>query len=69
MTEDQPALRQLMRLRGFSVMTNILEDYASDAEVSILVSTPRSHDAYSLTQRFTRHSSACRPGRSFNETK
>lgn len=39
MTEDQPALRQLMRLRGFSVMTNILEDYASDAEVSILVST------------------------------
>ncbi|TFY61091.1 hypothetical protein EVJ58_g4716 [Rhodofomes roseus] len=35
MTEDQPALRQLMRLRGFSVMTNILEDYSTDAEVSI----------------------------------
>ncbi|KZT68078.1 hypothetical protein DAEQUDRAFT_766652 [Daedalea quercina L-15889] len=36
MTEDQPALRQLMRLRGFSVMTNILEDYSSDPEVLVL---------------------------------
>ncbi|KAH9921135.1 uncharacterized protein B0H18DRAFT_1022083 [Fomitopsis serialis] len=35
MTEDQPALRQLMRLRGFSVMTNILEDYSTDVEVSV----------------------------------
>jgi len=41
MTEDQPALRQLMRLRGFSVMTNILEDYSADVEVSVSVSTSR----------------------------
>ncbi|KDQ55897.1 hypothetical protein JAAARDRAFT_132908 [Jaapia argillacea MUCL 33604] len=33
-TQDQSALRQLMRLRGFSVMTNILEDYASDVEIT-----------------------------------
>ncbi|OCH90860.1 SET domain-containing protein [Obba rivulosa] len=36
MTEDQAALRQLMRLRGFSVMTNILEDYARDLEITTL---------------------------------
>lgn len=36
LTEDQSPLRQLMRLRGFSVMTNILEDYSSDVEVSTL---------------------------------
>jgi len=32
-TEDLPALRQLMRLRAFSAMTNILNDYAQDVEV------------------------------------
>ncbi|EKM52685.1 uncharacterized protein PHACADRAFT_211907 [Phanerochaete carnosa HHB-10118-sp] len=35
-TADQPALRELMRLRGFSVMNNIMEDYASDVEVRAL---------------------------------
>ncbi|KZT23009.1 SET domain-containing protein [Neolentinus lepideus HHB14362 ss-1] len=34
MTEDQSALRQIMRLRGFSLMTNILEDYAGDEDIS-----------------------------------
>ena len=37
MTDDQAALRQVMRLRGFSVMTNIMEDYATDPEVCALV--------------------------------
>ncbi|EPQ55865.1 SET domain-containing protein [Gloeophyllum trabeum ATCC 11539] len=33
-TEDQSALRQLMRLRGFSLMTNILTDYADDEDIT-----------------------------------
>ncbi|KAG6836961.1 hypothetical protein H0H93_000353 [Arthromyces matolae] len=33
LTEDQAALRQIMRLRGYSLMTNVLEDYKSDAEL------------------------------------
>ena len=37
-TEDQAALRQIMRLRGYSLMTNVLEDYASDMELIALVS-------------------------------
>ena len=36
-TENDAALRQIMRLRGFSLMTNILQDYAKDVEVTILV--------------------------------
>ncbi|KAL6308930.1 hypothetical protein BKA93DRAFT_724617 [Sparassis latifolia] len=36
LTEDQSPLRQLMRLRGFSVMTNILEDYSTDLEMLTL---------------------------------
>ncbi|KAH9894001.1 hypothetical protein C8Q73DRAFT_498617 [Cubamyces lactineus] len=36
LTEDLAALRQIMRLRGFSVMTNILEDYNNDVEVQTL---------------------------------
>lgn len=36
-TEDHSALRQLMRLRGFSLMTNILDDYAKDVEITALV--------------------------------
>lgn len=38
LTEDLAALRQIMRLRGFSVMTNILEDYNQDIEIQTLVS-------------------------------
>ncbi|KAI0052410.1 hypothetical protein FA95DRAFT_1483622 [Auriscalpium vulgare] len=30
MTEDQSALRQMMRLRGFSLMTNVMGDYLKD---------------------------------------
>jgi hypothetical protein len=37
MTEDQAALRQLMRLRGFSLMTNILDDYAKELDIISLV--------------------------------
>ncbi|KAG6879645.1 hypothetical protein C0992_000280 [Termitomyces sp. T32_za158] len=33
LTEDQAALRQIMRLRGFSLMTNVLEDHKSDIEL------------------------------------
>ncbi|KAI0651187.1 hypothetical protein C8Q79DRAFT_932041 [Trametes meyenii] len=36
LTEDLAALRQIMRLRGFSVMTNILEDYNTDVEIQTL---------------------------------
>ncbi|OSD00004.1 hypothetical protein PYCCODRAFT_1437753 [Trametes coccinea BRFM310] len=36
LTEDLTALRQVMRLRGFSVMTNILEDYSNDVEIQTL---------------------------------
>ncbi|CDO68786.1 hypothetical protein BN946_scf184989.g52 [Trametes cinnabarina] len=36
LTEDLAALRQIMRLRGFSVMTNILEDYSTDVEIQTL---------------------------------
>ncbi|OJT15697.1 Histone-lysine N-methyltransferase, H3 lysine-36 specific [Trametes pubescens] len=36
LTEELAALRQIMRLRGFSVMTNILEDYNNDVEVQTL---------------------------------
>ncbi|TFK37690.1 hypothetical protein BDQ12DRAFT_607516 [Crucibulum laeve] len=35
-TEDQAALRQIMRLRGYSLMTNVLQDYASDLELVAL---------------------------------
>lgn len=38
LTEDQSALRQVMRLRGFSLMTNILEDYEKDIDIITLVS-------------------------------
>lgn len=41
-TENDAALRQIMRLRGFSLMTNILQDYAKDLEVTILVRFPSS---------------------------
>ncbi|KAF5376048.1 hypothetical protein D9615_007664 [Tricholomella constricta] len=33
MTEDQAALRQIMRLRGYSLMTNVLDDHASDPDL------------------------------------
>ncbi|KAI0628512.1 hypothetical protein C8Q77DRAFT_1148962 [Trametes polyzona] len=36
LTEELAALRQIMRLRGFSVMANILEDYSNDIEVQTL---------------------------------
>ncbi|KAG6374133.1 hypothetical protein JVT61DRAFT_4779 [Boletus reticuloceps] len=35
-TENDAALRQIMRLRGFSLMTNILQDHAKDMDVTIL---------------------------------
>lgn len=38
LTEDQAALRQIMRLRGFSLMTNVLEDHKNDIELINLVS-------------------------------
>jgi hypothetical protein len=37
MSEDQSALRQMMRLRGFSLMTNIMDDYEKDLEIGMLV--------------------------------
>jgi hypothetical protein len=37
MSEDESALRQMMRLRGFSLMTNIMDDYEKDLEVLMLV--------------------------------
>ncbi|KAI9454239.1 hypothetical protein BJY52DRAFT_1122891 [Lactarius psammicola] len=36
MSDDQSALRQMMRLRGFSLMTNIMDDYEKDLEVLML---------------------------------
>ncbi|KAF8626036.1 hypothetical protein AX15_005126 [Amanita polypyramis BW_CC] len=36
MTEDQAALRQIMRLRGYSLMTNLLEEYANNRELVLL---------------------------------
>ncbi|KAI0920529.1 hypothetical protein AcW1_010262 [Taiwanofungus camphoratus] len=36
LTEDQSVLREIMRLRGFSLMNNILQDYSNDVEVCIL---------------------------------
>ncbi|KAG6816190.1 hypothetical protein H0H87_007859 [Tephrocybe sp. NHM501043] len=33
LTEHQAALRQIMRLRGYSIMTNILDDYRYDIEL------------------------------------
>ncbi|KAN0141834.1 hypothetical protein V8E53_000296 [Lactarius tabidus] len=36
MSEDESALRQMMRLRGFSLMTNIMDDYEKDLEVLML---------------------------------
>ncbi|KAF8064009.1 histone methyltransferase [Lyophyllum atratum] len=33
MSDDQAALRQIMRLRGYSLMTNVLDDHVSDAEL------------------------------------
>ncbi|PFH46282.1 hypothetical protein AMATHDRAFT_8013 [Amanita thiersii Skay4041] len=35
-TDDQASLRQIMRLRGYSLMTNILEEYSSDHELITL---------------------------------
>ncbi|KAI5119568.1 hypothetical protein M0805_005632 [Coniferiporia weirii] len=37
MTEDQPALRQLMRLRGYSLMCNMLEDFITDIDICMNV--------------------------------
>ncbi|EMD35141.1 hypothetical protein CERSUDRAFT_54162 [Gelatoporia subvermispora B] len=51
MTEDQAALRQLMRLRGFSLMTNILEDYDNDLEITTLVSALECMMTWPLIQR------------------
>lgn len=34
-TDNEAAMRQIMRLRGFSVMNNILTDYATDIDISI----------------------------------
>ncbi|KAI0830234.1 hypothetical protein BC628DRAFT_1313213 [Trametes gibbosa] len=36
LTEESACLREVMRLRGFSVITNILDDYNTDAEVQTL---------------------------------
>lgn len=36
MTEDQTTLREFMRLRGFSAMTNLLEDNKDHEEISVL---------------------------------
>jgi len=38
-TEDHAALRQLMRLRGYSIMTNVLNDHKGDLEITLLVSS------------------------------
>ncbi|KAA1474184.1 SET domain-containing protein [Dentipellis sp. KUC8613] len=35
-SEDESALRQLMRLRGFSLMTNVMDDYEDDNEIRLL---------------------------------
>ncbi|KAG0706271.1 hypothetical protein DFH29DRAFT_191520 [Suillus ampliporus] len=35
-TEDQAALRQIMRLRGFSLLHNILEDHVKDIDITIV---------------------------------
>jgi hypothetical protein len=43
LTEDIYALREVMRLRGFSVMTNVLEDYATDVEICVLVRFSLAH--------------------------
>ncbi|KAI0028737.1 hypothetical protein K488DRAFT_57880 [Vararia minispora EC-137] len=32
-TDDQAVFRQIMRLRGFSLMTNVMDDYKEDSEV------------------------------------
>ena len=40
-TEDASALRQIMRLRGYSLMTNVLEDYESDLEMITSVCQPQ----------------------------
>ncbi|KAJ3784971.1 hypothetical protein GGU11DRAFT_721283 [Lentinula aff. detonsa] len=34
-TQEQSALRQVMRLRGFSLMKNILEDYMKDTDILV----------------------------------
>ncbi|KAJ2934753.1 hypothetical protein H1R20_g2333, partial [Candolleomyces eurysporus] len=36
-TEDQAALRQIMRLRGYSVMKNVLDDHSEDADLMEMV--------------------------------
>ncbi|KAH9969992.1 hypothetical protein BGW80DRAFT_1176844 [Lactifluus volemus] len=36
MSEDPSALRQMMRLRGFSLMTNVMDDYEKDLEILML---------------------------------
>jgi hypothetical protein len=37
MSGDQSALRQMIRLRGFRLMTNIMYDYEKDLEIFMLV--------------------------------
>ena len=51
MSEEQPVFRQLMRLRGFSLMTNVMDDYRDDAEILLLVS---SHESV-IMHLFTLH--------------
>ncbi|KAI0313481.1 hypothetical protein OF83DRAFT_1210951 [Amylostereum chailletii] len=36
MSDDQAAFTSLMRLRGFSTMSNVMDDYSNDAEVLLL---------------------------------
>ena len=37
MSDDLAVFRELMRLRGFSLMTNLMNDYKEDDEVLLLV--------------------------------
>jgi hypothetical protein len=37
LSEDQAVFRMLMRLRGFSLMTNLMNDYSDDEEILLLV--------------------------------
>ena len=38
MSEDENAMRQFMRLRGYTLMANLLGDFIEDSEVCLSVS-------------------------------
>lgn len=66
MCEDQAAMRQFMRLRGYTLMANLLEDFFEDSEVCTAVSTIIVVSSVHYEHLFLRSLRVFESGRCFN---